>query len=114
MGYYFALTVLCVKQLFYFCSVFWEKIISREYIATRIQVIKLSNKETFKKRYFFDNGLLNNFLFDPEIKLLENLVAIELKKRYGNDLFFFNKKMEVDLFIPKERIQLIPIWNMIT
>ena len=64
---------------------------------------KLSDKETFKKRYFFDNGLLNNFLFDAETKLLENIVAIDLKKRYGDDLFFYNKNVEVDFFIPKER-----------
>ena len=64
---------------------------------------KLSDKETFKKRYFFDNGLLNNFLFDPETKLLENLVAVDLKKKYGDDLFFYNKNVEVDFFIPKER-----------
>ena len=63
---------------------------------------KLSDKETFKKRYFFDNGLLNNFLFDPETKLLENLVAIDLKKKYGNDLFYYKKNIEVDFFIPKE------------
>ncbi|MDR0866030.1 MAG: ATP-binding protein [Candidatus Symbiothrix sp.] len=63
---------------------------------------KLSDKETFKKRYFFDNGLLNNFLFDPETKLLENLVAIELKKKYNDDLYFYNKNVEVDFFIPKE------------
>jgi len=65
---------------------------------------KLSDKETFKKRYFFDNGLLNNFLFDAETKLLENLVAIDLKKRYGENLFFYNKNVEVDFFIPKERL----------
>jgi len=64
---------------------------------------KLSDKETFKKRYFFDNGLLNNFLFDPETKLLENMVAIDLKKKYGENLFFYNKNVEVDFFIPKER-----------
>ncbi len=64
---------------------------------------KLSEKETFKKRYFFDNGLLNNFLFDPETKLLENLVAITLKKKYGDDLYFYNKNIEVDFFIPKEQ-----------
>ncbi|MCL2246855.1 MAG: ATP-binding protein [Lentimicrobiaceae bacterium] len=64
---------------------------------------KLSDKETFKKRYFLDNGLLNNLLFDPETKLLENLIAIDLKKKYGEDLFFYNKNVEVDFFIPKER-----------
>ena len=61
---------------------------------------KLSDKETFKKRYFFDNGLLNNFLFDPETKLLENMVAIQLKKMYGEDLYFYNKNVEVDFFMP--------------
>ncbi len=63
---------------------------------------KLSDKETFKKRYFFDNGLLNNFLFEPETKLLENIVAVNLKQRYENDLYFYNKNIEVDFFIPKE------------
>ena len=61
---------------------------------------KLSDKETFKKRYFFDNGLLNTFLFDPETKLLENMVAIQLKKTYGEDLYFYKKNVEVDFFIP--------------
>jgi len=64
---------------------------------------KLSEKERIKKRYFFDNGLLNNFLFEPETKLLENMVAIELKKKYGEDLFFYHKNVEVDFFIPQER-----------
>jgi len=62
---------------------------------------KLSDKETFKKRYFFDNWLLNNFLFDPETKLLENIVALNLKQKYGEDLFFYHKNVEVDFFIPK-------------
>ncbi|MCL2328602.1 MAG: ATP-binding protein [Bacteroidetes bacterium] len=65
---------------------------------------KLSEKETFKKRYFSDNGLLNNFLIDPETKLLENLVAIELKKKYGEELFYYNKNVEVDFFVPKEKL----------
>ncbi|MDR1880625.1 MAG: ATP-binding protein, partial [Tannerellaceae bacterium] len=62
---------------------------------------KLSDKETSKKRYFYDNGLLTIFLFDPETKLLENLVAIELKKRYKDELYFYHKNVEVDFFIPQ-------------
>jgi hypothetical protein len=62
---------------------------------------KLSEKETFKKRYFFDNGLLNIFLFDPETKLLENIVAVHLMKKYSNDLYYYNRNIEVDFFIPK-------------
>ena len=60
----------------------------------------IRNRETYKKRYFFDNGLLNNFLFDSKTKLLENIVAIELKKRYGDKLYFYNRNIEVDFFIP--------------
>lgn len=63
---------------------------------------KLTEKETMKKRYFFDNGLLNSFLFDPDTKLLENIVALTLKQKYGDDLFFYNRNIEVDFFIPKE------------
>ena len=73
---------------------------------------KLSDKETFKKRYFFDNGLLNNFLLDPETKLLENIVAINLKKKYGDDLFFYKKNVEVDFFIPKERYAIQVSYSM--
>ncbi len=62
---------------------------------------KLSEKETFRKRYFFDNGLLNNFLFDPETKLLENIVAIQLKKKFGDNVYFYNKNVEVDFYLPK-------------
>jgi predicted AAA+ superfamily ATPase len=64
---------------------------------------KLSDKETLKKRYFWDNGLLNNFLFEPETKLLENEVAITLKKKYQEDLYYYNRNIEVDFYIPKER-----------
>ena len=66
-------------------------------------VNNLSEKETIKKRYFFDNGILNNFLFDPETKLLENIVAIHLSKQFGENLFFYNKNIEVDFFIPSEK-----------
>lgn len=65
---------------------------------------KLSEKETFRKRYFFDNGLLNNFLFDPETKLLENIVAIQLKKKFGDNVYFYNKNVEVDFYLPKAQM----------
>ena len=73
---------------------------------------KMGDKETFKKRYFFDNGLLNNFLFDSETKLLENLVAIDLKKRYGKNLYYYNRNVEVDFFIPNERMAIQVSYSM--
>jgi predicted AAA+ superfamily ATPase len=64
---------------------------------------KLADRESNKKYYFADNGILNLFLFDAETALLENLVAIELKKRYGDDLYFYNKNSEVDFLLPEQQ-----------
>lgn len=46
--------------------------------------------------------MLNLFLFRPETKLLENLVAITLYKRYGEELYYYNKSVEVDFFVPAQ------------
>ena len=62
----------------------------------------ISERETIKKHYFYDNGILNLFLFQPETKLLENIVAIDLYKRYGEDLYYYNKNIEVDFCVPKD------------
>ena len=61
----------------------------------------IAERETIKKHYFYDNGILNLFLFQPETKLLENIVAIQLYKKYGEDLYYYNKNMEVDFCVPK-------------
>ncbi|MFV0289820.1 MAG: ATP-binding protein [Mangrovibacterium sp.] len=63
---------------------------------------KLVDKETNPKYYFTDNGILNLFLLDGNTSLLENLVAINLLRKYGrNDaVFFYNKGVEVDFYIP--------------
>ena len=63
---------------------------------------KFAEKESARKYYFRDNGILNLFLLDPETSLLENRVAIELKKKYGEGVFFYNKAVEVDFYIPEE------------
>lgn len=63
---------------------------------------KFAEKESAKKYYFRDNGLLNLFLIDPETSLLENRVAIELKKIYGEEVYFYNKAVEVDFYIPEK------------
>lgn len=63
---------------------------------------KLVDKETNPKYYFTDNGILNLFLLDGNTSLLENLVAINLLRKYGrNDaVFFYNKGVKVDFYIP--------------
>ena len=69
------------------------------------EVGKLSEKETQKKYYFIDNGLLNLFLTNPETSLLENMVAIELCRRYGKDhVFYLNVDKEIDFLVPDARL----------
>ena len=63
---------------------------------------KFVEKETVKKHYFADNGLLSIFLTNGETALLENVCAIHLYKRYGEQLYFYNKNVEVDFYIPEE------------
>lgn len=70
---------------------------------------KFVEKESIKKHYFIDNGLLSIFLNDADTSLLENLCAIVLYKRYNSDddtprLYYYNRNIEVDFYIPDEHI----------
>ncbi len=65
---------------------------------------KFVEKQTTKKHYFVDNGILNLFLTNPETELLENICAIFLYKKYDNGLYYFNKNIEVDFFVPDEKL----------
>lgn len=66
---------------------------------------KLSEKESQKKYYFIDNGMLYLFLQNPETSLLENLVAVELCRRYGKDnVFYLNAEKEIDFVVPDEKL----------
>lgn len=65
---------------------------------------KFTERETVKKHYFVDNGLLNLFLADSETFLLENICAIHLYRQYGEDLYYYNKNIEVDFFVPSRNM----------
>lgn len=66
---------------------------------------KLVEKETSPKYYFMDTGLLGLMLLDCKTAQLENLVAIELIRRYGLDnVYFFENNIEVDFYIPSENL----------
>ena len=69
---------------------------------------KFVEKETIKKHYFTDNGLLSIFLTNQDTSLLENLCAIALYKKYTSDdeprLYYYNKNVEIDFYIPEEDI----------
>lgn len=63
---------------------------------------KFVDKETIPRYYFNDNGILNLFLSDEEPRLLENLVALTLKNKYPQDLYYLKSpKLDVDFFVPK-------------
>ena len=58
---------------------------------------KLVEKETSPKYYFMDTGLLGLMLLDCKSAQLENLVAIELIRRYGvENVYFFENNVEID------------------
>ena len=49
------------------------------------------------------------FLIDGETALLENLTALTLFRKYGHDqdnerVFFYNNKVEVDFYVPEDRL----------
>ena len=63
---------------------------------------KLIDKESNKKYYFIDNGILNLFLIDPVTSLLENQVAIRIRQLYGDRAYFYNQNVEVDFVVYDE------------
>lgn len=66
---------------------------------------KLVEKETSPKYYFMDTGLLGLMLLDCKSAQLENLVAIELIRRYGvENVFFYESNVEVDFYVPSENL----------
>jgi len=62
---------------------------------------KFVEKETIRKHYFTDNGLLNIFLNNDKTALLENLCATHLHRKYGSELYFWNKNVEIDFYVPE-------------
>ena len=66
---------------------------------------KLADKETNPKYYFVDHGLIGLFVNDPVSLQLENLVAVELRRRFGKEnVFFFERNVEVDFYVPDANI----------
>ena len=62
---------------------------------------KLAVKETMPKYYFMDVGLLGLLVMDSAAARLENLAAIELIRRYGQDnVFYFENNFEIDFYVP--------------
>lgn len=64
-----------------------------------------ASKKTSPKYYFMDTGLQGLMLLDCKTAQLENLVAVELIRRYGfENVYFFENNIEVDFYIPSENL----------
>lgn len=65
---------------------------------------KFVERNTVKKHYFVDNGLLKIFLTDSDTALMENLCALTLYRQSVENenykVYFYNKEVELDFFIP--------------
>lgn len=69
----------------------------------------ITDQQTITKRYFADNGILGLFFMGGETKLLENIVAVHLNRKYPGTpdeqrLFYYNKGVEVDFCIPENNL----------
>lgn len=86
------------------------------WLITPVQNIasKMVEKETAPKYYFTDNGILHLFLLDANTSLLENLVAVTLLRKYGREdaVFFYNKGVEVDFYIPETTTAIQVCYNL--
>ena len=72
------------------------------------------DKETSPKYYYTDNGILNLFLLDGDTSLLENLVAINLLRKYGRHdaVYFYNQGVEVDFYLPDDHTAIQVCYNL--
>ena len=63
---------------------------------------KISSRESKKKYYFRDNGILSLFLPDPASFQLETLVYNHLRMKYAGQVYYLRNGFEVDFIIPGE------------
>lgn len=73
---------------------------------------KFAERESVKKHYFIDNGLLNIFLTNPDSALLENVCALHLHRLYGEEISFYRHNVEVDFYVASKGLAVQACWSM--
>ena len=68
--------------------------------AVRNYFSKFVDSETTPKYYFSDNGILNLFLVNEDSRLLENLVAIGLKRKNREFYYLKSADIDIDFYVP--------------
>ena len=88
--------------------------ITDAYLLFAIQnyAAKLVEKETAPKYYFMDTGLLGLLTINSETAQLENLVAVELIRRYGTEnVYYFESNVEIDFYVPEQNLAIQVCYN---
>lgn len=70
---------------------------------TRNFVSKFAEKESIPRFYFYDSGILSLFLVDKEPALLENTVAVHLKRHFGDEIYYYKSsqtRIDIDFYLP--------------
>lgn len=74
---------------------------------TRNYVSKFSEKELTPRFYFYDNGILSLFLVGKSSSLLENAVAVHLRRLFAEEVYYFKSKqtsIDIDFYLPEKGI----------
>ncbi len=78
------------------------------------ELSSFTTRESQKKYYFIDCGLLNLFLINPETSLLDNLVAIQLMRRYGREqVRFYRNNHEIDFVVPDKKLAILVSYSLL-
>jgi len=65
---------------------------------------KISSRESKKKYYFRDTGILSLFLMEPESFQLETMVFNKLRINFGTNVYYLRNGFEVDFLVPGEAL----------
>ena len=77
------------------------------FFRTRNFVSKFAEREGIPRFYFIDNGILSLFLVDKKSALLENAVAVHLRRRYFDEIYYFRSSqtgIDIDFYLPEENM----------
>ena len=83
----------------------------------RNYVSKFAERESTPRYYFYDNGLLSLFLVDKTSALLENAVALSLKRMYGEEVYYYKSSktgIDIDFYLPEENCAIQVVYSLET
>ena len=68
------------------------------------------DKSNVPKYFFTDVGLLNLISMQSDMAILKNIVAVQLKRKYGNDLEYYKSgqiNVDIDFYVESEGLAII-------